>query len=329
MDILIKSYYRPYLLDRCLNSIKKNVKGYNNIVILDDGTPPEYLAKLQERHPEILIRKSPYYEEKVQKIKNHLNGTEKYQNSRIPMTFWYEQVESVDSEYVLLTEDDVWFTAPIDLQYYTDEMQDYQIDLLKLGYNGKKFKDFDNHFLTDKISFHNPKIIIPSSKFYGLLLNNSFNIRTYLEKYNLIHRKWRRQLYLMYNIAMALYKKDYLLMLLSDKFDRVQENLQLKNAVKWHLSHTNKKNKFSYLNEEVMRTTHFSSASFNNHRNFDLLWFNSELNKLWLEGDFDVNENYPDSFSDKYIKTLCSKINLDYQIWKKWNIDFFNSFGNG
>jgi len=47
IDILIKSFNRPYYLDRCLYSIYKFVKKTDfNIVVLDDGTPEKYLQKI-------------------------------------------------------------------------------------------------------------------------------------------------------------------------------------------------------------------------------------------------------------------------------------------
>jgi len=43
--IIIKSFNRPYYLDRCLQSIYKFVKGNFKIIVLDDGTPGKYLNK--------------------------------------------------------------------------------------------------------------------------------------------------------------------------------------------------------------------------------------------------------------------------------------------
>ena len=49
MRILIKSFYRPYLLERCLKSIYEKVKNAEDleIIILDDGTPQKYLDKIK------------------------------------------------------------------------------------------------------------------------------------------------------------------------------------------------------------------------------------------------------------------------------------------
>ena len=46
MDIIIKSYNRPYYLHRCLQSIKENVLGNYKVIIVDDGTPQKYLDKI-------------------------------------------------------------------------------------------------------------------------------------------------------------------------------------------------------------------------------------------------------------------------------------------
>ena len=65
MDLLIKSFNRPYYLDRCIQSIYLNIHDNNfNIIVLDDGTPKKYLDKLLEKFPSITILKSDLYFEK-------------------------------------------------------------------------------------------------------------------------------------------------------------------------------------------------------------------------------------------------------------------------
>ena len=62
MDLLIKSFNRPYYLDRCIQSIYLNIHDNNfNIIVLDDGTPKKYLDKLLEKFPSITILKSDLY----------------------------------------------------------------------------------------------------------------------------------------------------------------------------------------------------------------------------------------------------------------------------
>ena len=61
MDILIKSYNRPYYLERCLFSIQKHVAKKENFFVLDDGTPQIYLDKILNRYPFVTIKKSEFY----------------------------------------------------------------------------------------------------------------------------------------------------------------------------------------------------------------------------------------------------------------------------
>ena len=48
MDIIIKSFNRPYYLDRCLQSIQTFVQDSKyTIMVLDDGTSQKYLDKIK------------------------------------------------------------------------------------------------------------------------------------------------------------------------------------------------------------------------------------------------------------------------------------------
>lgn len=112
MDLLIKSFNRPYYLDRCIQSIYLNVRDNDiNIIILDDGTPKKYLDKLTNKYPAIKILKSDLYSEKSKAI---VNGDSNV-NSKIPIDLWINAAEKA-SNYFLLIEDDFWFTKPIHLK---------------------------------------------------------------------------------------------------------------------------------------------------------------------------------------------------------------------
>ena len=64
MQILIKSFNRPYYLDRCLASIKKFVVGYQKVLIMDDGTPQNYLDKIKQKFPFVEVVYAEHYIEK-------------------------------------------------------------------------------------------------------------------------------------------------------------------------------------------------------------------------------------------------------------------------
>ena len=107
MDIIIKSFNRPYYLDRCILSILKNVKGDFKIKIVDDGTPKKYLERIKEKHQVEIIPTINY----LQKSKNIEEGKEN-NGFVIPTESWRKAVEEA-SDYFLITEDDVWFTNQI------------------------------------------------------------------------------------------------------------------------------------------------------------------------------------------------------------------------
>lgn len=117
VDIIIKSFNRAFYLDKVLFSIEKFVSGYNNIFILDDGTPDIYLSRIEEKYPFVKIIKSDNHLEKSEKI---FSGQE-IDGYKIPSNLWIDSVKKA-TEYVLVIEDDVWFTDSIDLSEISAEM---------------------------------------------------------------------------------------------------------------------------------------------------------------------------------------------------------------
>ncbi|WP_314242411.1 glycosyltransferase [Empedobacter tilapiae] len=324
MNILIKSYYRPYLLDRCLKSIYEKVNDANDleIIVLDDGTPQKYLDKIKEKYPNVEFKFSSYRNEKIEKLNRHLQGIEQYHDTRIPTDLWYNAIAE-SSEILIITEDDVWFVDDFNMKFYTNEMQKYGIQILKMG---RDITETANYSLTDTIAYHNPKYIIKSHKLYNVLLNNSFDIRNKLTKLNLLPKHWRNELWKMYDIPMAMMRKDYLLYIWKDKYKRVVEDLQLANAVGWDIK-TKGTTKYTLLKNRVMETSYCSSASFNAfniEENFDLIKFNYILNELWYNDEFNSYENHPNDFSIEYIYDILKKNDSSSfaDKWKKWTEGF-------
>ena len=68
VNIFIKSFNRPFYLDRCLQSIENFVEGDFCVKVLDDGTPETYLSKIKEKHPKIEIITSENYQNKIAAI---------------------------------------------------------------------------------------------------------------------------------------------------------------------------------------------------------------------------------------------------------------------
>ncbi|WP_377084305.1 hypothetical protein [Riemerella anatipestifer] len=320
MTILIKSFYRPHLLDRCLKSIYEKVADIDSIevTILDDGTPDKYLDKIKKKYPKVSFKFSKYRKDKIGKLEKHIRGQEQYYDNRIPTDLWYEGISEA-SEKLIITEDDVWFVDDFDMHFYAQEMEKYGIHILKLG---RDATETQNYPLTSTINYHNPKYFIKSEKLYRMLLNNSFGLRDKLLKFNLLPKYWRNELWKMYDIPMAMMRRDYLLYIWRDKFKRVVEDLQLANAVSWDMK-TKGKTKYTLLEKRAMDFTARSSASFNGFNikeQFDLIKFNYILNELWYNDNFDFYENYPKDYSIDYIyNTLLVQENKNFaDKWKKW-----------
>ena len=132
MDIIIKSFNRPYYLHRCLFSIDKYLKDFNiKIFILDDGTPKIYLDKIVELFPNVIIKKSESYNKKQQ---YSIEGV-RPNYYEIPVDLWVESAKN-SSENFILIEDDTWFLESIDLEEVEQEINDNKVVITKLFWLG-------------------------------------------------------------------------------------------------------------------------------------------------------------------------------------------------
>lgn len=332
VSIIIKSFNRPYYLDRCIFSIYENVRGYFEIKVLDDGTPGKYLAKIQQNYPEIEIIKSKNYQEKISAIQNNISSGKEIDGFQIPTQLWIDNVRKA-ADYVLVTEDDVWFTQKIDIDDAVNQMRSNNIHLLKLGWLGN-YKD-DKFLKTQAISANidriQPKKIFTSNEFImDLFMYNKFKFFTILYKFRFFDNDYKRRYWALNSILMGLYHKDYWLHIWKDAQERVDEKQQLRNAATWY--HKNKKNKnvIARTSSEFMKTTFKSSATNSYHSygfDFDVNYFNYLLNEAWLEGKFDSMQNFPDDFSTEYFEQFFDE-NIDKSEFEKWIEKFKQQYRN-
>ena len=322
--IIIKSFNRPYYLERCLQSIYSCVKGNFEIKILDDGTPAKYLEIIKSRFPKAKIITSAQYPDKIKAIESNITEGKKIDGFTIPTDLWFREVKS-SADYVLVTEDDVWFTKTLDIDDIANGMQSFAIPLLKLGWLGN-FSD-DKYLkinkLSDKINQTQPIKLWTANKFVmDWFMYNKYKFFTILYKLGLVDNKTKRKYWSLNSILMGLYQKDYWLAIWEDAKGKVDEKQQLRNAAAWY--HKNKKAVFARTNEEVLKTTFKSSATGSYHEygnHFDVNRMNYILNEAWLNNKLDAMQNYPKDFSDEYIKTLLDEENhpdAQFSEWFKW-----------
>lgn len=330
MDILIKSFNRPFYLDRCISSIYQNVSGNFKIKVLDDGTPKMYLDKIREKHTNVEIHLSENYEKKVMAIAENLVSGKTINGFEIPTKFWYESVKNA-SEYVIVTEDDVWFTRPINVDELQVQAKKFDINLLKLGWlgNENEKKDLNLNSISDEVESAQPKdLLLWNKKLMNAFFHNQYKFFTILYKLKLVNHKTHLKYWSLNSILMGFYKKDYWLDIWKDMDGKVDEKKQLINASLFYRRNKSNPNFISRLKTEAMKTTFQSSATNSYHEygfDFDVNRFNHLINEAWLKGDFDAMENFPKDFSLDYFKSFVSeKINVSE--FEKWVQKFRNQY---
>lgn len=332
MDILIKSFNRPYYLERCLRSIYQYAEGPFQIRVLDDGTPPEYLDRIRELFPQVGVYTSPLYNEKVAALRAHVAGEHTFNQRTIPTSFWMEHVAASSSVFLLL-EDDIWVTEPLPLDKIERDMEANRLDLVKISWLGNESViTGTKRPLSQELEEIVPHIPWASE----LVVLDKFRVRSLLTSLGLmrlVRSDFQLQLpvYTLYGVASAFFTKAYWLYLWEDSQLLVDEVKQLQKAGQWYRS---RGGRYAKSRKELTKTSFISSVS-NMYKGvaLDIFAFNYHLNQAWLHGQLDVMENFPKDFSQGYlggILTASGDSRVRVGEWEKWIEKFkakFLSFG--
>lgn len=330
MDIFIKSFNRPYYLDRCIESIVRNIyNGDYSIIILDDGTQQKYLDKIKNKYKNISILKSEYYDSKVQKINDFIEQGTEINNMVIPAAFWKKSIKSSKENYILVLEDDFWITQRIDLTETIEIMKQYKMPFMKLFY-------FNNHrFLCGKIKNVNNKVSSLKPEFKisspfivkNVILKNKFRSFSVLQRLGIVNYNIKFDYYTLYSVAGAIYTKQYYDVLWENSHDVVNEELQLCNA--YDNYYKNKKTSLiGFFSTDVVNTS-FSSSATNmfSHINLNVYQYNHELNESWYNEKFDPMQGYPrDIYDTEILKVLNDSKIVKIEEWKKWKSFFLKQY---
>ncbi len=334
MDILIKSFNRPYYLDRCIESIKKFAQNQDfKITILDDGTPQKYLDKIQQKHSEITILKSALYDEKSNAIINKSATI----NHEIPIDLWVNAAKN-STNYFVLIEDDFWFTAPFNLKNIRLHLKSDNIQMLKLFWLGNSNLIESNYTSkNDLYSIYSPNLYTNNPILFHLIfIFNRFKSRKFFEFFGIYTESRLIDYYKIYATSGAIFKRKYFLKLWKNHTNKTDEGLQLFNAVKY-MRKQKKANYFGFYNTEIMKTGFLSSAT-NQNKTYkdgaiDLFVFNEIINETWFNDEFDAMDNFPDDLNSNKIESILENKNhlLAQAVqWKKWVQKFkdqYRSFG--
>ena len=328
IDIFIKSFNRPFYLDRCLKSIENFVLGNYRITILDDGTPQKYLDKIKLIYPQIEILKSSNYTEKSSAI---ISGKD-INGFQIPTDLWINAVKNA-SEYFIITEEDVWFTETINVNDLVQKSKKHNISLLKLGWLGNQKDDqWVNIKSIDKeiYSIYPKKLFLSSPIIMDWFFYNKFKFFTTFYRLGIFDNYTKLKYWSLNSILMGFWWKDYWLSIWKDSQGIVDEKQQLRNAANYYKKHRQNSNFISRLETEKMKTTFQSSATNSYHKygiDFDVNHFNYLMNEAWLNGHFDAMQNFPKDFSIEYFEEfLDEKINITN--FHHWVEKFKNQYKN-
>ncbi len=331
-DIFIKSFNRPFYLDRCLWSINQNITGPFRVTVLDDGTPKKYLEKIEQKYPEVRIIRSEHYEEKIKAIEENLNQGKEIDGFKIPVKLWFDAVKN-GSEYCIVTEDDVWFTAKLNLDQLVSESKKFKIKLLKLGWLGN-FKDDQNIMLSsisDSIDRAKPKkLFLPSPFLMDVFFYNKFKFFSLGYRLKFFDNSTKRKYWTLNSILMGFWQKDYWLSIWKDSEGRVDEKQQLRNAANFYRKNQDEPNVISRLKNEAMKTTFQSSATNSYHKygfNFDVNYFNHLINEAWYNDKFDTMQNFPNDFTMGYFEGFLDE-KIDRLEFQNWVERFKNQYKN-
>lgn len=330
MNVFIKSFNRPYYLERCIQSILLNIIDDTlSIIVLDDGTNPKYLTKIQDKYPDVKIKLSPFYSEKVDKIEKFISDGIKIKEMEIPTQFWLSSIMECKDKYFLLLEDDFWLTEKIDLNDTFKLMESNNLCLLKLFYFG------NTKLLSGKLSKLSNLIneIIPQLPIYNefifkkFILGNSMKIWSVLSRIN-IHNKNIVKYYTIYRVAGAIFSKEYYAELWKDFTGIVNEDEQLIKALRFF--NKNKNVRYGIFNKDVVNTS-FSSSATNMFSDIDFnpFIYNNILNEAWFNGKLDAMSGYPKDFNSGDIISILNTENeklASVVEWKKWVKRFQNQY---
>ena len=323
--LLVKSFNRPYYLDRCLQSIADNVRGDYEVVVLDDGTPPAYLVEIARRHPSVRIEHSALYDAKVEQLAAHVAGTDTFSLRIIPTKLWLKGVEQATDIFCML-EDDIWVTQPFDVDATTAYMRERQIVLAKMYWGGDP-SSFEGKLAGGAAGLREYVPALPKGPewFTRMLLLNTFKSQSVMHRLGLVPEGIYYQLpfYGLYSVASAMFDKRYWLHLWPAEQQKADEVHQLARALAWT---KRRAARFAKAEHELTQTSFITSAT-NNFADvdFDVFVANHYLNEAWLHRRFDAMAGYPHDFDPEYLRPIFDEAadsRCTYNNWRLWIVRF-------
>lgn len=333
MDVIVKSFNRPYYLDRCLCSIERHLKGLRSIRILDDGTPNRYLEEIKRRHPGIEIVRSARYTEKSNYVEHYIpgNATPPRALSLIPWDLWIANIRTASLRFLLL-EDDLWYTKGMDLEAVGHLMDTHHCALVRL-FRCPVFDCGAVSRLSPEISKVAPWYLKnrANALLYNAYLKNQYKVASILRRLGLPREQWQLEAYAVY-VVTGIFEREFWLNVTAGAGGEINERMQLANAVEWATKNPNAV--FARAEDDYLTTTFRSSSassSLDKAVGFDMFLFNRLINEQWLAGRVDACAGMPGDFPpDVFLSVLenAAEPRCSVEQWSVWCNQFSESFRN-
>jgi glycosyltransferase involved in cell wall biosynthesis len=304
INVYVKCYTRAAYLDRCLTSIKRNLTGYERIILLDDGLPDRHLARILERHPDLDVRRS----QKAVGPALPPTASPQERAARDPARFWVEEIGKDPHPFFLLLEEDTWLTGPLNLPLILRNMQANNAVTLRLFWNGNPaFSGADEVFISSlfedggRMDYYAPVVRSLGDLFKVFSVAHSvYRTDYWCNSYNGIPR-WNDEPY-------ALRKAhEYL-------------NRQRAAGLKARFAKTERE----MIRHCVSSTTRDDSGGVGVQRKINAALYNDAMNQAWLEGVFDPMAGYPQDVPEDVLLPLFAQRLTPDQIaaWRLWKEDY-------
>lgn len=311
MRIFVKAFNRTYYLARLLGTMRSLVSGGGKVTVLDDGTPRRYLDRLASEFPEVEVVQSPHGELKTRlmfegRYDEQLSSAEQAMLGLVnPAEFWVDEIGRASGERILVLEEDVWFTGPLDLAALEPELSRHDVLMYRFFWNR-----IDGS--------------VPSEETWKVVRAGRSELHLYKAR---LKKSLDQGKVIM--PAQGIYSKDYWLHAFSapdyrfrtrSQFERAMEFLRARGA-----------GTFAHSGSELVRHGYSSSSrrlSFSGGLAHDPLPFNMALNDAWCEGVLDASASLPMDFDDDVLeRALRGRIpEVGIDAWRQWKSAFLGYY---
>lgn len=293
VNVYIKSFARPFYLDRCISSIRFNLRGQDRIVVLDDGTEAAHLERIRILHPEVEIRSSGADDGKMALLRAE-DFTEIARRYPSAPKFWISEIENDPYDYTLVLEDDAWLTRYVDLTTLVSALTEANGAICKFWWSTV------SHQVTGCATAE----LGPGIEYFAMDANMT---------------EAARQIWI---VAFALFRRDYWLHSVSRAGRLGDERSQFAAALEFAASNP----ELSFAKTDIRcvhqgwavparSTPEYYGKKLIQHK------FMDALNAAWMAGEISPTEGYPYDFPSGYITNRLSRYlpEDDVAAWTAWH----------